>query len=95
MSKFKISYRESGYESSEVPEGQTLAEELDAANSPLLFGCRTGICGTCIVEAEGEDIPPPSPEELELLEVMAPDNPKARLACQLNVRCDMVLHPLE
>ena len=65
------------------------------ANSPLLFGCRTGICGTCIVEAEGKDIPPPDDEERELLEVLAPDNPKARLACQLNVQCDMVLHPLE
>ena len=95
MSTFKISYREPGYDESEVPAGQTLAEELDAANSPLLFGCRTGICGTCIVEADGKDIPPPDDEEKELLEVLAPDNPKARLACQLNVQCDMVLHPLE
>ena len=95
MSVFKISYRESGYESSQVPAGQSLAEELDAANSPLLFGCRTGICGTCIVEVDGENIPPPDDEERELLEVLAPENPKARLACQLDVQCDMVLHPLE
>ena len=95
MSTFRISYKEPGYETSEVPPEQTLAEELDAANSPLLFGCRTGICGTCVVEAVGKDIPPPDDEERELLEVLAPDNPNARLACQLDVRCDMVLHPLE
>ena len=35
MSTFKISYKEPGYETSEVPPGQTLAEELDAANSPF------------------------------------------------------------
>ena len=75
--------------------GQTLAEELDAANSPLLFGCRTEFCGTCVVEAVGKDIPPPDDEERELLEVLAPDNPKCSPSRQLDVRCDMVLHPLE
>ena len=95
MTKFRISYREPGFDSVEVSEGPSLAEELDAGNSPLLFGCRTGICGTCIVEVDGEPLPPPDEEEQELLEVMAPDNPKARLACQIDVRCDMTLHPLE
>lgn len=70
----------------EVNEGQCLSEALDVINSPILFGCRTGICATCLVEVlDGmENLPPPSAEEVEVLEIYA-DRPHCRLACQLSV----------
>jgi ferredoxin len=71
-----------------------LSEELDVTNSPLLFGCRTGICGTCLVRVEGA-LPPPGDDERELLEVLAPGDPRARLACQLDLVGDITVeaHP--
>ena len=63
---------------------QNLAEVLTVQNSPVLFGCRTGICGTCLVRVEG-DIPPPDRDEREMLDILAAELPQARLACQLDV----------
>ena len=34
-----------------LDERAELSRELDVSNSPLLFGCRTGVCGTCAVES--------------------------------------------
>ncbi|WP_334848454.1 2Fe-2S iron-sulfur cluster-binding protein [Nostoc sp.] len=61
-----------------------MSEHLTIQNSPVLFGCRTGICGTCLVEVIG-DILPPQPDEHEMLETLAANYPYARLACQLDV----------
>ncbi|MDZ8263644.1 2Fe-2S iron-sulfur cluster-binding protein [Nostoc sp. ChiQUE01b] len=63
---------------------QSLSEHLTVQNSPVLFGCRTGICGTCLVEVIG-DIPPPQPDEQEMLETLAANIPNVRLACQVDV----------
>lgn len=73
-------------ESIEVNEGQWLSESLDVTNSPILFGCRTGICATCLVEVlQGmENLPPLREEEAEVLEIYA-DRPNCRLACQLSL----------
>ncbi|MDJ0508509.1 MAG: 2Fe-2S iron-sulfur cluster-binding protein [Crocosphaera sp.] len=69
---------------------QSLAHHLTAENSPVLFGCRTGLCGTCLVEIIGE-IPPPTSEEAEVLEILAPENPRCRLACQIDVTQDIII----
>ena len=77
--------------------GATLSEHLDITNSPVLFGCRTGICGTCLSEivaqANGE-LPAPSADEQELLEIVAPGNERARLVCQLAICADITLRYL-
>ena len=86
--KCNIQFIETNYQPIELEINQNLAEHLTIENSPILFGCRTGICGTCIVAVEG-DIPPASEEEKELLEVLAPENPKARLACQIQLTNDI------
>ncbi len=70
-----------------------LSEHLTVQNSPVLFGCRTGICATCISEVEG-DIPPPTDDEREILEVFAPDNPRARLVCQVQLTADVRIRVL-
>jgi len=71
---------------------QNLSESLTIQNSPVLFGCRTGICGTCIVIVEGE-IPPPNAAETEVLETLAPGNFQVRLACQLDLTSDIAIAP--
>lgn len=70
-----------------------LAEVLTVQNSPVLFGCRTGICGTCLVRIDGA-VPPPDGDEQELLALLAPDVPHARLACQIDLTGDVAIAPL-
>jgi ferredoxin len=81
----EISFPGTRYSPVCVPDGVTLALELDASNSPLLFGCRTGICGTCVVEVTGAGALPPSADEREVLEICVPEPGRARLACQVHV----------
>lgn len=71
-----------------LDEHQKLSDHLTVQNSPVLFGCRTGICGTCLVMAIGH-LTPPSPEEQELLDTLAPGDSSVRLACQIEVVGDL------
>ncbi|MGK7906071.1 MAG: 2Fe-2S iron-sulfur cluster-binding protein [Synechococcus sp.] len=73
---------------------QNLSEVLTVQNSPVLFGCRTGICGTCLVLVEG-DIPPADRDEREMLDILAAELPQARLACQLDLTGDIALAVVE
>ena len=88
----EISFRNKAFPPVRIAEGEHLSEHLTADNTPLLFGCRTGICGTCLVRVEGP-LPPPDDEELELLDVLAPGDAKARLACQLRACHDLCVDP--
>lgn len=83
-----IQFYETKYQTITIEKNQMLCEHLTIENSPLLFGCRTGICGTCLVQIEG-DILPPNEEEKEILELLAPGNQKARLACQVKLTADI------
>jgi ferredoxin len=80
-----------------VPEQANLSEQLTIMNSPVLFGCRTGICGTCLIEIEEgiDTLMPPDESEQEALECYAPGNTRARLACQVNLNCDIALKKIE
>ena len=88
-----VAFVDDGHEAVQVPPGKVLSEDLDVKNSPVLFGCRTGICGTCVVEViEGADkLEPPDEDELEILELYADGLENARLACQIDVQTDIVL----
>ncbi|MEO0351262.1 MAG: 2Fe-2S iron-sulfur cluster-binding protein [Cyanobacteria bacterium P01_A01_bin.15] len=88
----RISFPNSDYCSVSLSPHTPLADALTIQNSPILFGCRTGICGTCLVTVTG-DAPPPDADEQELLDVLAPDCPSARLACQLDVTHDLEIRP--
>jgi ferredoxin len=72
---------------------QNLSEHLTVQNSPILFGCRTGICGTCLVKVTGS-ISPAQADEQELLDAIAPAIPNARLACQICLTADLWLERL-
>ncbi|CBW26624.1 ferredoxin, root r-b2 [Halobacteriovorax marinus SJ] len=69
----------------EVEDGKHLSEVLDATNSPILFGCRTGICGTCLIQVqEGmENTSAPCEDEREFLEIVAEGDSTMRLACKV------------
>jgi ferredoxin len=89
-----IEFADSQFDAIAIPAGQPLAEVLTVQNSPVLFGCRTGICGTCVVGVVG-NVDAASQDELEILALYAPDYPRARLACQLAVRGDVVITSIE
>lgn len=81
-----------------LERGAALSEHLNVVNSPLLFGCRTGICGTClseVVSVENGALTPATPDEQELLDLIAPGAPRARLACQLELLADLTIRRLE
>ena len=88
-----IRFPETDYQPLTLELHQKLSEHLTVQNSPVLFGCRTGICGTCLVTVTGE-ISPPHEEEQEILEMLAPGNTQARLACQLDLTSDIEITPL-
>ena len=88
----KISFSAERYNAVSLTVGSILSEHLTVENSPVLFGCRTGICGTCLVEVQEEingRLADATDDERELLEIIAPDNPKARLACQIELCADI------
>src|SRR5438034_3656179 len=97
MKRYKIEFLDTTFPAIELEEHANLPEELTELNSPLQFGCCTGLCATCLVELELVDgqINPPNEDEIELLELMAPGNPKARLTCQLKLNGNIKLKKIE
>lgn len=85
-----VSFPGTSYAPLTLEKNENLSEHLMVQNSPVLFGCRTGVCGTCLVVVKG-DIPPPSEEEKEVLETLAPGDIRVRLACQLNLTNDIAI----
>lgn len=97
MKKCLISFGNSLKPPVELHEGEALSERLTVQNSPILFGCRIGICGTCLIEVidSAETLPPRNETEEEFLQTVVPDRPQCRLACQMFVRTDMTIQKSE
>ena len=95
--RFRVSFGAAGHPPLDLDEGVPLSVALTSSNSPILFGCRDAICGTCLstVEAAPGALPPQRDEEKELLDILCPNEPKARLACQLKSCADMAIEPLK
>jgi len=87
----RLEFTNPAHRAIELPRGVNLSEALDIHTSPILFGCRTGLCGTCLilVDVLQGELPPPNAEELEVLDICAPDEPTARLACQIELTADL------
>ncbi len=79
-------------ETLQVEANRKLSEMLDVTNSPVLFGCRTGICATCMVRvvSGAEHLPPLTEDEEEVIEVYDGDE-HCRLSCQLTLQGDVTL----
>ncbi len=95
--EYEISFVPATHGPVRLKRDSILSEHLTIENSPVLFGCRTGICGTClseIISQEGGTLPHPSEDERELLDIIAPDNRRARLACQIAICANLTIHYL-
>jgi ferredoxin len=90
--KYTVRFFDETFAPVELAEGSAISEHLDVGNSPLLFGCRTGICGTCLLHVDGP-LPPPDEEEQELLDMLAPGDARARLGCQIKLCGDITVGP--
>lgn len=97
MSKRLISFTDDNYEPVELPDEACLSEHLTVQNSPILFGCRIGICGTCLVEvvSEADTLTERTENEKEFLEALLPDRKECRLACQVNINTDIKVRKIE
>lgn len=98
MKQHRIEFPATAFASVELPDLASLAMHLTVRNSPVLFGCRSGLCGTCLIEVEtigSEPLEPPDAAELETLEIYAPGNAKARLACQLVLSTDLRIRKIQ
>lgn len=87
----RLEFPESGKPAIDLKDGDSLSEKLTIQNSPILFGCRIGICGTCAIEVLETEKPlsPRSRDESDFLDNMAPGRDNVRLACQIRVRGNM------
>lgn len=95
MSNFcTVSFPRTDYPPITLQHHQSLSEHLTIQNSPVLFGCRTGICGTCLVEVIG-NIPAALADEREMLDTLALKVPNVRLACQIDLTANIEIRRLK
>ena len=93
----RVEFANSDKPAVDLNEGDCLSEKLTIHNSPILFGCRIGICGTCAVEVVKEDQPlhPRTYDETEFLGAMAPGRDSVRLACQIHINTNITIKKTE
>lgn len=79
-----------------VKEGYALIDMCEDHDTSILFGCRDGACGACMVRViEGQEhLSPMQDDEKDFLETMAAE-PDERLACQCKVYGDVKLEVSE
>jgi ferredoxin len=79
-----------GTERVEVPEESLLQRVCDEHQLPVLFGCRNGRCGSCLVQvlSGGSNLRPPTAREARILDVLESES-DWRLACQCVVAGDI------
>lgn len=97
MASCRLSFGDSNKAPVDLKEGDNLSEKLTIHNSPILFGCRIGICGTCAIEVIESDSPLPerTRDEKEFLENMAPGQDQIRLACQIHINTNMKVRKVD
>jgi ferredoxin len=91
----KLTFLVSG-QSFEVAPGARFLDVCREQGAPHEFGCTVGSCGTCrlTIERGSENVEPPSDDELETVS-MCTDAPGARLGCQLVIRGDVAVRPID
>lgn len=93
MTLYQILFPNTAFADLRLPAHTPLSQHLDPSNSPVLFGCRAGLCGTCIcrVRVVSGVLARPRTEEAEALDVYADGEPGMRLACQLDLTADIAI----
>jgi ferredoxin len=76
-----------GNASAEVPDGEVLVEAGEIAGVEMEAGCFNCSCGTCACEVVSgmENLSPPTPEELDVLDQWNKDPEKFRLTCCVKI----------
>jgi ferredoxin len=93
MAKAKVTFKDIGV-TVHVPVGTRMIEVSEKVGAGLIYGCREGDCGTCLMKVEEgyENLSTPSVvEEKVLKENLAGKH--NRLACQAQVLGDVVVSP--
>lgn len=80
----------------DVVQGYAMIDMCEDHDTSILFGCRDGACGACMVRVlEGaENLSPMKDDEKDFLETMAAEA-NERLACQCKVFGDVTLEVSE
>ncbi|MBP6218494.1 MAG: (2Fe-2S)-binding protein [Oligoflexales bacterium] len=73
----------------DVPEGKALIDVCEDVDTSILFGCRDGACGACMIRVlkGSENLSKMQESERDFLETMAAEK-NERLACQCKVHGD-------
>jgi len=85
-------YSNEGVVSASVQIGTTLLELCDQQQTAIIFGCRKGKCGACMIRVieGGENLSEQGHRERDVLDVLAPAADR-RLACQCTVLGDVTI----
>ncbi len=75
-----------------VEHGTSIIDVCEHEDTSILFGCRDGACGACLIKvvAHPEHLSPMQDGERDFLETMAA-TPDERLACQCRVLGDVTV----
>jgi len=76
----------------EVAQDYAMIDMCEDHDTSILFGCRDGACGACMVRVleNPQNLSPMQDNERDFLETMAAA-PNERLACQCKVLGDVVI----
>lgn len=79
-----------------VPVGAKIIEVCETEETSILFGCRDGACGACMIRVleNPQHLSPMEEHERDFLETMAARDDE-RLACQCKVMGDVVVEVSE
>lgn len=80
----------------DVADNYAMIDMCDDYDTSILFGCRDGACGACMIRVlEGsENLSAMEDHERDFLETMAAE-PNERLACQCKVKGDVKIEVSE
>ena len=85
-----IIYFEGEGKQSQAERGSKVMSVCDEAKSQIPFGCRRGVCGTCVIEVlEGIENLAPADLQEESTRQDIGAGPTHRLACQARIRGDI------
>ena len=93
MAKAKLTFKDID-QTVHVPVGVRVIEISERINAGIIYGCREGDCGTCMMKVEDgwENLSTPSVVEDKVLRENAAGR-HSRLACQAQVLGDVTVSP--
>ena len=76
----------------DVKDDESIIDACENTDTSILFGCRDGACGACMIRVleNPQNLSPMEEHEKDFLETMAARE-NERLACQCKVRGDVTI----